>query len=129
MGARGAERQPHIYGATPLHFRQGVPVANADTPPVWTPEMAHHEHYPYTLEEWARDVRRWCFATKVTEERQANLLALALGGSARFALCPVRVEPGLAHCQRKPEQARRAGFSDQNTLITYSSTSVNTTEY
>ena len=45
--------------------------------------MAHHEHYPYTLEEWARDVRRWCFATKVTEERQANLLALALGGSAR----------------------------------------------
>ena len=77
------ERQPHIYGATPLHYRQGVAVANGESPPTWSPEMANDQQYPYTLEEFRRDVSRWQAATKVTVARQGPLLALAIGGSAR----------------------------------------------
>ena len=80
------ERQPHIYGAKPLHYRQGVGVANGEQPPTWSAELAVNPDYPYTLEEYRRDVRRWCGATKVTEERQGPLLSLAIGGSARTVI-------------------------------------------
>ena len=87
MSVRGGrERQPHIYGAAALTYRQGVAVANADTPPTWSPEMAVDTDYPYTLEEYLRDVRRWQGATKVNDERQGPLLALALGGGARTVI-------------------------------------------
>ena len=75
-----AEKQPHIYGAAPLQYRQGVAIANGETPPVWTPEMAVDTEYSYTLEEWAKDVNRWRCATKVAADRQGPLLALAIGG-------------------------------------------------
>ena len=77
------ERQPHLFGASSLHYRQGGAVANVDTPPVWAPEYAFDPEYNYTLEEYHREVLRWCGATRVHEDRQGNLLALALGGAAR----------------------------------------------
>ena len=77
------ERQPHIYGAKPFHYRQGVGVASGEQPPSWSAELAVDPDYPYTLEEYRRDVRRWCGATKVTEERRGPMLALSLGGAAR----------------------------------------------
>lgn len=76
-------QQPHIYGAAAQHYRQGTAVANAETPPSWSPEMAHDPRYPYTLVEYQRDVSRWLSATKVNQERQGALLALAIGGAAR----------------------------------------------
>jgi hypothetical protein len=45
--------------------------------------MAHDKQYPYSLEEWARDVRRWQFSTKTASERQGPKLSLAIGGAAR----------------------------------------------
>ena len=78
------ERQPHIFGAHSGQYRKGTAVMNADTPPTWSPELADVTlEYPYTLEEYARDVERWRGATKVEPRRQATLLALALGGAAR----------------------------------------------
>eukprot|EP00973_Karenia_brevis_P020629 2831922-Karenia_brevis.AAC.1 len=74
-----AERQPHIYGANPLQYRQGVAVANGENPPVWSPEMASSVEYPYTIEEWIRDVERWQGAIKVSPDRQGPLLSLAVG--------------------------------------------------
>ena len=74
------ERQPHLYGAAALHYRQGTAVATGDNPPTWSPEMATDALYPYTILEFARDVGRWQAATKVSIERQGAMLALAIGG-------------------------------------------------
>ena len=77
------EREPHIHGAAPQQYRQGVAVATGDNPPVWAPEMATGDGYQYVVEEWIRDLRRWAGATKVTVDRQASLVALSVGGAAR----------------------------------------------
>ena len=77
------EKQPHIYGALPLHYRQGVAIANAETPPTWAPEMANDPDFPYTLDEYKKDFHRWQGATKVDPSRHGHLLALAIGGSGR----------------------------------------------
>ena len=45
--------------------------------------MAQDRDFPYTLKEWMRDVGRWQAATKVAINRQAPLLALAIGGAGR----------------------------------------------
>ena len=58
-------------------------MANADTPPSWSPEMADDPTHPYTLSEYRKDVGRWLRATKVAPERCGPLLALAIGGLAR----------------------------------------------
>lgn len=81
--AKRTEERPHIFGANALHYRQGTAVANTETPPTWSPEMAHDTRYPYTLAEYLRDVSRWMAATKVSADRQGPLLALAIGGAAR----------------------------------------------
>ena len=78
--------QPHIFGAKALHYRQGTAVANGETPPHWSPEMALDQEFPYSLREWTKDVSRWCAATKVSPERQGPLLALAVGGAGRVAV-------------------------------------------
>ena len=75
--------RPHIFGAAALHYRQGSAVANTETPPTWSPEMASDGSFPYTLTEYKRDVKRWVGATKVAQDRQACLVALAIGGAAR----------------------------------------------
>ena len=75
--------QPHIFGAQSLHYRQGTAVASTETPPTWAPEMALDAVYPYTLQEYMRDVSRWMAATKVTQSREGPLLALAIGGAGR----------------------------------------------
>ena len=78
-----AHSQPHIFGAKPLHYRQGTAFASGDAPPIWSPEMSLDTSYPYTLEEYMFDVSRWMAATKVAAERQGPMIALALGGAAR----------------------------------------------
>ena len=78
-----AERQPHLVGVRPQQYRQGASVTNGDDPPSWSPEMAHDTEYPYTLEEWWRDVRKWAWSTKIPKERQGPRLSLAVGGAAR----------------------------------------------
>ena len=55
-----------------------------DTPPPWSPEMCHDPVYPYTLSELKFDVGRCAAATKVSEDREAILVAMALEGSARI---------------------------------------------
>ena len=65
-----SERQPHLFGARPQQYRQGTNVINGDDPPAWSPEMALDSEYPYTLEEWWWDVRKWCFSTKISRESQ-----------------------------------------------------------
>jgi hypothetical protein len=82
-GGGAMEAQPHLFGARPHQYRQGHAVLNGEDPPSWMPEMAHDKTYPYSLEEWARDVRRWQFSTKVSIERQGPKLSLAIGGAAR----------------------------------------------
>ena len=77
------EARPHIFGARALHYRQGTAVTNAETPPTWSPEMALCPTYPYTLQEFVKDVSRWMAATKVTQERRGPFLALAIGGAGR----------------------------------------------
>eukprot|EP00971_Amphidinium_carterae_P351093 6491908-Amphidinium_carterae.1 len=77
------ERQPHIFGAQALQYRQGTGIATVKTPPSWSPELATGRDYQYTLREWQADVELWQSATEVPTERQAPLLVLALGGSAR----------------------------------------------
>ena len=77
------ECRPHIFGAAALHHRQGAAVANAETPPTWSPEMAQGPAYPYTSGEYTNDVSRWMSATKVAKGRQGRLLALAIGGAGR----------------------------------------------
>ena len=98
MAARGGapSNQPHIYGASPFTWRQGTAVANADTPPSWTPEMAYNSQYPYTIEEWRLDVERWMVATRVSDDRKGVLLSLAVGGAARKAIETIPV-PLLQH--------------------------------
>ena len=76
-------QQPHIFGAVPQHYRRGTAVATAETPPWWSPELESDPAYPYSIDEWRRDVRRWMAATKVAPERQGPLLALSLGTTAR----------------------------------------------
>ena len=83
MSHQHYERQPHIYGANPLQYRQGTAVATGKTPPTWAPEWAIGRDYQYTLSEWERDIGRWQAATEVTQERQGPLLSLAVGGAAR----------------------------------------------
>ena len=82
-GTGRSEPQPHIYGAQIGQFRSGLAVANADTPPSWSPELALNPDYPYTVEEYAGDLSRWVAATKVAVPRQGPLAALQLGGAAR----------------------------------------------
>ena len=77
------QRQPHIYGAQPHHYRKGTAVASGDSPPWWAPELENDPDYPYTLEEWRKDAGRWMACTKASAERQGPLLALSLGTSAR----------------------------------------------
>ena len=76
-------KQPHIYGAAPLHYRQGTAVATTEAPPTWSPEQAADSVYPYTLKEYSRDIQRWMAATKVSADRQGPLVALAIGGVGR----------------------------------------------
>ena len=83
MTSTALVKQPHIYGAAPLRYRQGTVVSSDGSPPVWAPEMAHDPAYHYTLREWQRDVYRWASITKVYAERQGPLVALAVGGAAR----------------------------------------------
>ena len=59
MQRRLTEPQPHLFGQAPQYFRGGMAVSDANVPPPWAPEMAHHPTFPYTLAEWERDVRRW----------------------------------------------------------------------
>ena len=80
------ESRPHLYGADPMHYRQGTAVANGDSPPDWTPEMEINPTYPYNLKEYRRDVGRWIKATRAAPERHGPLLALAIGGAARTIL-------------------------------------------
>ena len=80
----GDARQPQLYGAAPLQYRQGTAVATGESPPQWIPNMEADSLYPYSVVEWERDVRRWCAATKVTAERQGPLLSLAVGSAARI---------------------------------------------
>ena len=72
-----SSRQPHIYGAEALHYRQGTAVANTETPPTWSPEMAHDVLYPYILDEYMMDVSRWQHATKVAPAVAASAPAAA----------------------------------------------------
>jgi len=83
MAHRNQMGQPHIFGANALHYRQCTAIANTETPPTWSPEMAHDANYPYTLKEYLKDVSRWMAATKVSAERRGPLLALAIGGAGR----------------------------------------------
>ena len=53
---RRREPQPHIYGALPGQFRNGMALVNGETPPTWMPEMALDPIYPYTIEEFAGDL-------------------------------------------------------------------------
>ena len=76
-------RQPHLYGAQPLHYRQGTALASAESPPCWSPELEADPTYPYSVVEWSKDVRKWQAATKLAAERQGPLLSLALGTAAR----------------------------------------------
>eukprot|EP00971_Amphidinium_carterae_P328594 6460551-Amphidinium_carterae.2 len=77
------ERQPQLYGALPLQYRQGTAVASTKSPPCRSPEQAHQKDFPYTLPEWRKDVLRWQAATEVDPSRHGPLLSLALGGAAR----------------------------------------------
>eukprot|EP00971_Amphidinium_carterae_P198147 3932609-Amphidinium_carterae.2 len=83
MTSFGYERQPQLFGARPLQYRQGTSVATTKQLPTWSPEMAIDPIYPYVLTEWVRDVERWMGATEVAEERQGPLLALSVGSAAR----------------------------------------------
>ena len=58
-------------------------MATADTPPWWSPELENNAEFPYSIDEWCRDVKRWTVATRVAQERQGPLLSLALGSIAR----------------------------------------------
>mgnify|MGYP000591732055 CR=1 FL=1 len=78
-------KQPHIYGANALHWRQGTAVPTTESPPTWAPEMAPDPQYPSTPSDYTRDVSRWVGATKVSPERQGSLLALAIGGAGPTA--------------------------------------------
>eukprot|EP00971_Amphidinium_carterae_P251652 4995771-Amphidinium_carterae.1 len=82
-GLQRTERQPHLFGAHSLQYRQGTAVATTKSPPVWDPNMAADQVYSDTLSEWWKDVIRWQAATEVSTERQGPLLALAVGGAAR----------------------------------------------
>eukprot|EP00971_Amphidinium_carterae_P131533 2604705-Amphidinium_carterae.1 len=77
MTSFGYERQPQLFGARPLQYRQGTSVATTKQPPTWSPEMAIDPIYPYVLTEWVRDVERWMGATEVAEE------TLSVGSAAR----------------------------------------------
>ena len=77
------DRQPHIYGASPYHYRHGGAIVNGKNPPWWTPELANNPDYPYTLSEFERDVGRWIAITKVQPPRQGPMIAMALGRAAR----------------------------------------------
>eukprot|EP00971_Amphidinium_carterae_P145320 2879387-Amphidinium_carterae.1 len=83
MTSFGYERQPQLFGARALQYRQGTSIATTKQPPTWSPEMASDPIYPYVLTEWIRDVERWMGATEVAEERQGPLLALSVGSAAR----------------------------------------------
>ena len=75
--------QPHIYGAEAQHYRQGTAIATLEQPPCWNPNMMEDHYFPYTLEEWHKDINRWIGATKVASQRHGPLLALSLGDAAR----------------------------------------------
>eukprot|EP00971_Amphidinium_carterae_P265671 5270637-Amphidinium_carterae.2 len=77
------ERQPHLYGALPLQYLQGTSIATTKTPPTWQPECSQNKEYSYDIEEYTKDIHRWCAATEVAVERQGPLIALAVGGAAR----------------------------------------------
>eukprot|EP00971_Amphidinium_carterae_P349761 6491208-Amphidinium_carterae.2 len=77
------ERQPHLYGALPLQYLQGTSIATTKTPPTWQPEYAQNRDYAYDIDEYIKDIHRWCAATEVAVERQGPLVSLALGGAAR----------------------------------------------
>ena len=81
-----SERQPHLYGAAPFQYRAGSDIADINKPPAREPEMAHNRDYPYTLEEWVRDLRRWLAATKIAGQRLGPLVSLSVGGAARIVL-------------------------------------------
>ena len=81
-----SEAQPHLYGAAPFQFRAGIEIADVNKPPPWQPEMAYRKDYPYTLEEWLTDLRRWMAATKLSEQRKGPLVSLSVGGAARIVL-------------------------------------------
>eukprot|EP00971_Amphidinium_carterae_P239279 4750147-Amphidinium_carterae.2 len=44
-----AERQAHLFGAHPLQYREGTPVATTKSPPTWDPAMACDPTYPHLL--------------------------------------------------------------------------------
>ena len=48
--------------------------------------MANDPVQPYTLPEYMRDIKRWCRITKVSQERMAPLVAMAIGGAARVVV-------------------------------------------
>ena len=38
-------------------------------------KLADDPEFPYTIDEWMRDVIRWSGATKITQERQGPLVS------------------------------------------------------
>ena len=50
MASYRHENRPHIFGAAAPRYRQGAAVANAETPPTWSPEMAQGSTYPLHLD-------------------------------------------------------------------------------
>ena len=86
MTNQSKHHPPHIYGATPQHYRQGTAIATLENPPCWDPTMMESHNYPYTLEEYRQDIERWMGATKVAPSRHGPLVALALGDTARHVM-------------------------------------------
>ena len=80
------ERQPHLFGALPLQYRRGNNIADGNTPPTWSPELAVDPTYKYDLKQFRTDLRRWRASTKVHASRQGPLVALAIGGQARLII-------------------------------------------
>ena len=76
-------RQPHIYGARPQHYRRGNAIGTGEEPPWWSPELEADQDFPYTIDEWEKDINRWAACTKAVPERHGPILSMCLGTAAR----------------------------------------------
>ena len=71
MTGQGKHGQPHIYGASSMHYRQGTAVATAEQPPCWTPEQEDDALYPYTIDDM-RDVIEENLRLRASEANKAD---------------------------------------------------------
>ena len=48
---------PTSTAHAPQHYRRGNAIGTGEEPPWWSPELEADQDFPYTIDEWEKDIK------------------------------------------------------------------------